>query len=71
MFRALDQKRILTSRIYDDAHMHEVEDSVIENPFYRIFPENPLQLGFFLESITPGELMTILSVEKALFTAIR
>lgn len=54
-FRSLDQERVLTSTIDDYDHMHEVEDSLLENPLYRIFPENPLQMGYYLDSTTTGK----------------
>ena len=36
--------------------MQEVEDSLLENSLYRIFPENPLHFGLFLDTITTGNL---------------
>ena len=50
----MDQASILTSRIEDCIRMNEVEESLTENPFFRVFSENPLKLGFYLESITTG-----------------
>ena len=54
-FRSTDQEGILASRIEDYGRRNEVEASLLENPSFRIFPENPLQMGFFLESIIPGK----------------
>lgn len=55
-FRCFDQGHILTSALDDHDRMHEVEDSLLENSLYRIFPENPLHFGFFLDTITTGKL---------------
>lgn len=44
----------MTSRLEDCTRMDEVEESLTENPFFPVFPENPLKLGFYLESITTG-----------------
>ena len=34
--------------------MDEVQGSLLECPYYRIYPENPLHLGFYLSSIGNG-----------------
>ena len=37
------QSDIVSTGLFDDPdRMHEVEDSLLENSLYRIFPENPL-----------------------------
>lgn len=52
----LTQSAILTTRLVDDPdRMHEVEDSIVSNSLYRIFPENPLQFDFYLNSIGNGK----------------
>lgn len=52
----MDQVAIMSSRLDDIGRMHEVEESLMENSFYRIFSENPLKLGFFLDSIGNGKI---------------
>ena len=34
--------------------MHEVEGSLTENSCHRVFPHNPLQMGFYLDTIGDG-----------------
>lgn len=46
-FRSGTQESILPSRIDDHIRRQGVEESLIESPSYRIFLNNPLQLGFF------------------------
>ena len=51
----MTQDSILQSRLEDRDHMYEVQESLSDNSSYRLFPENPLQLGFYLETITTGD----------------
>ena len=53
----LSQGSILSVRIEDDLRMHEVEESLQQNSYFRVFSENPLQRGFYLDSITTGMLV--------------
>lgn len=53
-FRSTDQEGILTSHAYY-GRRNEVEQSLLDNSDYRIFPENPLKMGFYLENIIPGK----------------
>ena len=55
----MSQSSILSSRINDQGRMDEVSDSLSANPDYRIFPENPLMLGFYLDSVRNGKLANI------------
>lgn len=54
-FKSCFQEDIVCRRLDDDDRMHEAEDSMIDNPYYRIFPENPLHHGFYLSSIGIGK----------------
>ena len=52
----LSQSAILSTRLMEDPDcMHEVEDTLLTNALYCIFPENPLQYGFYLNSIGNGK----------------
>ena len=51
----MTQDSILQSRLEDRDRMYEVQESLSDNSSYRLFPENPLQLGFYLETITTGD----------------
>lgn len=42
--------------------MHEVEESLLQNPNFHVSTENPLQIGFYLESITIGILIRFIVV---------
>ena len=53
----INQITIVSSRLDDVGRMDEVGESLLEKPDYRIFPENPLQLGFFLDSIGNGKVL--------------
>ena len=51
------QEDIVCYKLYDDpGRMHEAQAAVVASPssHYHIFPENPLNLGFFLHSIENG-----------------
>ena len=52
----MSQSSILSSRINDQDRMDEVSDSLSANPDHRIFPENPLMLGFYLDCVRNGKL---------------
>ena len=52
----LDQEEVLSTRLDDRDRMDGIGESLIESPLFRIFKENPLQLGFYLESITTGNI---------------
>lgn len=45
----------IVCRLDDDDRMHEAEESMIDSPYYHIFPENPLHHGFYLSSIGIGK----------------
>lgn len=47
-----------TSQLCSPDLNHEVEQSLIEVPLYRLFPENPLKMGFYLYSIGNGIITT-------------
>lgn len=53
-FRSIGQGDILSTRLDDLDRRHEVSHSLEENPSYRVFPENPLHMGYFLDSICIG-----------------
>ena len=57
----MSQSSILSSRINDQGRMDEVSDSLSANPDHRIFPENPLMLGFYLDCVRNGKLASITS----------
>ena len=47
---------LLSSHINDQDRMDEVSDSLSANLDHRIFPENPLMLGFYLDCVRNGKL---------------
>ena len=55
----MNQTTIVSSRLDDVGRMNEVEESLLEKPDYRIFSENPLQLGFCLDCIGNGKSIII------------
>lgn len=55
-FRSMNQEDILATRLEEDDRRHEVSDSLIENPHFRVFAENPLHLGYYLDRISVGKI---------------
>ena len=52
------QQDIVCSYLHDNPdRMQEAKDSMVDNPTFRIFQENPLHLGFYLDSIGTGDLL--------------
>lgn len=58
-FRSTSQGDLLATTLEDVDRMHEIRDSLVDNPHFRIFSENPLQLGHFLGTISVGKLICI------------
>ena len=55
----LTQEDIVCSHLNDDLdRMHEAQALLVASPEaqFRLFPENPLKMGYFLESIEDGML---------------
>ena len=62
----VDQESIVCYHLDDSDRMDEVQASLLEHPYYRIFPENPLHLGFYLSSIGSGTLCVCVRVHAIL-----
>ena len=62
----MSQSSILSSRLDDRDRMDEVSDSLSANPDYRLFPENPLMLGFYLNSVRNGKLASTTFLEEVI-----
>lgn len=48
------QEEIVSRRSQDPDRMDEAQGLLADQPIYRVFDENPLDLGFFLEHIGDG-----------------
>ena len=59
----LTQESVLaTSQFCSIELNHEIEESIAEAPLYRLFPDNPLNMRFYLDSIGNGNNYFILSL---------
>ena len=56
----LSQGSILSARIEDDLRMHEVEESLQQTPYFRVFSENPLQRDCITTGMLVGRLVVVL-----------
>ena len=59
-FYTSTQDRILSSRLDDHDQMYETQCSLSESDAYRLFPDNPLHMGFFLDRIFGNLQVTVL-----------
>ena len=55
-FSTTTQDRILSGRVDDHDKMYEIGCSLSKCDCYRLFVDNPLHMGFFLDSISGGEI---------------
>ena len=55
-FSTTTQDRILSGRVDDHDKMYEIGCSLSKCDCYRLFSDNPLHMGFFLDSISGGEI---------------
>lgn len=51
----MGQDVILSRHLHDDDKMYEVQCSLAQSDAYRLFSDNPLQMGYFLNSISGME----------------
>ena len=52
-FKSMGQDVILSHHLHDDDDkMYEVQCSLAQSDTYRLFSDNPLQMGYFLGSIS-------------------
>lgn len=55
-FKSMGQDVILSHHLHDDDDkMYEVQCSLAQSDTYRLFSDNPLQMGYFLDSISGME----------------
>lgn len=59
-FSTTTQDRILSGRVDDHDKMYEIGCSLSKCDCYRLFSDNPLHMGFFLDSISGGEIYRLL-----------
>ena len=52
VFSSYTQRRILSERLDDHDYMDEIRSSMVECEEYRLLKDNPLHMGFFLDSIS-------------------
>ena len=55
-FSTTTQDRILSGRVDDHDKMYEIGCLLSKCDAYRLFSDNPLHMGFFLDSISGGEI---------------